>query len=131
MWSDPVADLFTRIRNAVRNKSKQVVIPRSGLKLAICQVLKDEGYINDVEPIDDNRQGLIRVTLKYGARGEQVIRSIEKVSKGGCRKYVNIEELPRPLNGLGTAIVSTSHGVLSDRKCREMKVGGEWLGTVY
>lgn len=131
MWTDPIADLLTRIRNSIRNRSKSVLIPRSGVKLAVCKTLKDEGYITDVEEIDDARQGVLRVTLKYGPRGEQVITEIRRISKAGCRRYVGVDEIPQVLNGLGVAILSTSRGVLSDRKCRELKIGGELLCTVY
>jgi len=131
MWSDPIADLLTRLRNATRNKAKQVTIPRSGVKLAICRVLKDEGYIDEVEEIADATQGLLRVTMKYGPRGERVLNSLERQSKTGCRKYVGVEEIPEVLNGLGTAILSTPRGVLSDRRCREQRLGGELICTVY
>ena len=131
MWTDPIADLLTRIRNAVRNRSKEVKIPYSGVKLAVCKALSEEGFIGTVEKIDDATQGLIRVTLKYGPRGEEVLTHIQRESKSGCRKYVSVDEIPRVLNGLGVAILSTSHGVMSDRKCREQKIGGELLCTVY
>ncbi len=131
MWSDPIADLLTRIRNANRNQSKTVMAPRSGVKLAICQVLKLEGYITDVEEIADDKQGLLRITLKYGSRGELVLTRIQRESKSGCRKYVGLEEIPKVLNGLGISILSTSHGVMSDRQCREQRVGGELLCSVY
>lgn len=131
MWSDPIADLLTRIRNAARNKAEHVMIPRSGFKVAIARVLKEEGYINDVEEIDDGLQGQIRLTLKYGPRGEQVITRLDRASKSGRRKYVGVEAIPRVLNGLGIAILSTSHGVMSDRKCREQRIGGELVCTVY
>jgi small subunit ribosomal protein S8 len=131
MWSDPIADLLTRIRNGVRIRAKQVTLPRSSMKLAVCQVLKDEGYISDVETIDDGQQGVLRVTLKYGARGEQVLSHIQRASKAGRRVYVAADELPRVLNGLGIAVLSTNRGVLSDRRCREQKLGGELLCTVY
>lgn len=130
MWSDPVADMLTRIRNGVRNKDKQVLIPRSKQKLAVCKVLKEEGFINDVEVIDDAKQGLIRVTLKYGPRGEKVITQLKKQSKAGLRRFVGVDEIPKVLNGLGIAILSTDKGVMSDRKCRELKVGGELVCTV-
>lgn len=132
MWSDPVADMLTRIRNAVRNRDKQVLIPRSKEKLAICQVLKEEGYVGDIDTIDEaNNQGQIRVMLKYGPRGEQVISQLKRASRAGLRKYVGVGEIPKVLNGLGIAVVSTSRGVMSDRKCREFKVGGELVCTVY
>jgi small subunit ribosomal protein S8 len=131
MWSDPIADLLTRIRNGIRNHAKQVMVPRSGVKLAVCRVLKDEGYITEIEEIEDAKQGLLRITLKYGPRGEQVLSHIQRESKSGRRVYVNTDELPRVLNGLGIAVVSTNRGVMSDRRCREQKLGGELLCTVY
>ena len=131
MWSDPIADYLTRIRNAVRNRAETVMIPRSGFKLAISKVLKDEGYIQDVEEIGDDRQGQLRLTLKYGPRGEQVLTSVKRESKAGCRRYVGVEEIPRVLNGLGIALLSTRRGVLSDRQCREQRLGGELVCTVH
>lgn len=131
MWSDPIADLLTRIRNGVRIRAREVMIPRSGVKLAICKVLKEEGYITDVEEIGDAKQGLLRVTLKYGPRRELVLTHLHRESKTGCRKYVGAGEIPSVLNGLGIAILSTSHGVLSQRTCREKGIGGELLCTVY
>jgi len=131
MWSDPIADLLTRIRNALRNHAKHVLVPRSGVKLAICRVLQQEGYISDVEEIDDATQAQLRITLKYGPKGEQVLTHIKRESKGGCRRYVGVDEIPRVLNGLGVAILSTSRGVMSDSKCRDQKIGGELLCTVH
>ncbi len=131
MWSDPIADLLTRIRNGVRIRAREVMIPRSGVKLAICKVLKEEGYIKDVEQIADAKQGLLRVTLKYGPRGEDVLTSLKRESKAGCRKYVGAGEIPSVLNGLGIAILSTSQGVLSQRTCHEKGIGGELLCSVY
>jgi len=130
MLTDPIADMLTRIRNAARNRSRHVVVKRSKVCLGIAQVLKDEGYIDDFDSIDDGRQGLIRVELRYGPRGEQVIHQLERVSRPGRRVYSGVEELPRPLAGLGIAIVSTSSGVISDRIAREQRVGGELLCTV-
>lgn len=131
MWSDTVADMLTRIRNAVRVQHKQVNVPSSRLKIGIAQVLKEEGYIEGYSSIEDGKQGILRIDLKYGARGEDVIRKIDRVSKPGCRVYRKVEDLPRVLDGLGIAIMSTNKGVLSDRACREKKVGGEVLCTVY
>ncbi len=128
--SDPIADMLTRIRNAVRNHNKQVMVLRSKICTGIARVLKEEGYINDYDTIEDGKQGLIRVQLRYGERGEQVIHAIQRVSKPGCRVYSKVNDLPRPLDGLGIAIVSTSSGVLSDRQAREKSVGGELLCTV-
>jgi small subunit ribosomal protein S8 len=131
MWSDTVADMLTRIRNAVRVNKKQVTIPLSKLKLGIARVLKDEGYINGFDVIEDTKQGLLRIDLKYGPRGEKVIHNLQRESRSGCRVYRKVEDLPNVLEGLGIAIVSTSSGVMSDRGCRERKVGGELLCTVY
>lgn len=127
---DLTADMLTRIRNAVRNRQRQVNVVSNKLNRGIAAVLKEEGYINDFELVDDGRQGLIRISLRYGPRGEQVIHEIDRVSRQGRRLYSGVEGLPRPLQGLGIAIVSTSRGVLSDRKCREQRVGGEVVATV-
>ena len=131
MWSDPVADMLTRIRNAVRVRKNEVKVPASKLKLGIAKVLKDEGYIDSFDLIDDNLQGLIRVKLKYGPRGEDVLHNLKRESKPGRRVYAAAKEVPQVLNGLGIAIVSTSQGILSDRACREKNVGGEVLCSVY
>jgi len=128
--SDPIADMLTRIRNAARNKERTVVVKNSKVCRGIADVLKTEGYVEDFDVVEDGRQGLIRVTLKYGPRGEQIIHSLQRVSKPGCRVYSGVEDLPRPLAGLGVAIVSTSRGVLSDRAARESRIGGELLCTV-
>lgn len=131
MWSDPIADMLTRIRNAVRVRRPQVSIPSSKIKEGIAQVLKDEGYIKGYDVVANNKQGILRVDLKYGPRGEDVLNRIDRVSHCGCRVYRKVSELPRVLDGLGIAIVSTPKGVLSDRVCRELNVGGELLCTVY
>lgn len=131
MWSDPIADMLTRIRNASRNRSEFVNVPRSKFKKAICHVLREEGYITEVQEIDDDKQGLLRLRLKYGPRGEHVINSLTRESKSGCRKYVAVDEIPSVLNGLGIAILSTSKGVKSDRRCREERLGGELICTVH
>ncbi|MEO0632149.1 MAG: 30S ribosomal protein S8 [Planctomycetota bacterium] len=128
--SDPIADMITRIRNAVRNRAKTVDCLNSKVCRGIADVLKSEGYITGYDVIEDGRQGLIRVQLKYGPRGEQIIHRLDRSSKPGRRRYAKVEELPRPLQGMGIAIVSTSSGVLSDRTCREKRVGGELLCTV-
>ena len=128
--SDPIADMLTRIRNAVRKGTRQVMIPKSKICVGIAQVLKDEGYITDYDTIDDGKQGLLRVELKYGPRGEQIIHRIDRMSKPSRRIYRGTKDLPRPLEGLGIAVVSTSAGVLSDRQAREKKVGGELLCVV-
>jgi len=130
MWSDPVADMLTRIRNAVRVHAREVKIPASNLKVGIAEVLKQEGYVVDHDRIDDGKQGVLRIELKYGPLGNPVISLLKRESKPGRRDYRGAEALPRVLNGLGIAIISTSQGVLSDRQCRERKVGGELLCTV-
>ena len=131
MWSDPIADMLTRVRNAARVRHPEVLIPSSKIKVGIARVLKEEGYINGFDVIEDTHQGKLRVQLKYGDRGEDVIHQLTRESKVGCRVYRNVKDLPRVLDGLGIAIVSTSQGVLSDRTCRERGVGGELLCTVY
>ncbi len=129
--SDPIADMLTRIRNAVRVRKPSVKAKRSKVCLGIAQVLEEEGYIAGFDSIDDTNQGEIRIHLKYGERGETVIQDLQRVSKPGRRIYRGADELPRVLDGLGIAIVSTSRGVLSDRKCRTLNVGGEVLCTVW
>ena len=128
--NDLTSDMLTRIRNAVRNKAKQVTVISNKLNRGVAGVLVNEGYINGFECVDDGRQGLIRIDLKYGARGERLINSVDRVSKGGCRVYRQVDDLPRPLQGLGIAIVSTSKGVMSDRRCREERLGGEVVATI-
>ncbi len=127
---DLTADMLTRIRNAIRNRSDDVRCLNNRLNRGVAKVLLEEGYINHFEIMDNGRDGVLRVDLKYGPRGEEVIRSIDRVSKPGCRVYKKVDELPRPLQGLGIAVVSTSKGVLSDRRCREEKVGGELVAIV-
>jgi small subunit ribosomal protein S8 len=123
---DLTADMLTRIRNAVRNNAKAVKCLNSKLNRGVAQVLKDEGYIEGFDVIDDGRQGV----LKYGIRGERVINSIDRVSKPGRRMYAGARDLSRPLQGLGIAIVSTSRGIMSDRRCRKENVGGEVVAVV-
>ena len=128
--SDPIADMLTRIRNAARNRAKTVTGLNSKVCRGVADVLRDEGFITGYEVVDDGRQGQIKVSLKYGPRGEQILHELKRVSRPGCRVYRRADDLPRPLQGLGIAIVSTSRGVLSDRMAREQRVGGELLCTV-
>jgi len=130
MWSDPVADMLTRIRNASAVRAGEVKVPASKVKVGIAEVLKQEGYVLGYDRIEDTRQGILRIQLKYGSTGEPAISELKRESKPGCRDYRGIENLPRVLNGLGISIVSTSQGVLSDRQCKERKIGGELLCTV-
>jgi small subunit ribosomal protein S8 len=127
---DPIADMLTRIRNANRVRRRLVMIPRSKICTGIAQVLKDEGYIDSYDVIEDERQGQLRVTLKYSLSGDRVIHEIDRASKPGRRIYNKVEQLPKVLNGMGIAVVSTSKGVMSDRRAREHNVGGELLCTV-
>lgn len=127
---DLTADMLTRIRNSVRNHSPLVTCLNNKLNRGVAQVLQDEGYITSYEVIDDGRQGSLRIKLKYGPRGEKVINSIARESKPGRRLYASVEELPTPLQGMGIAIVSTSSGIMSDRRCRENRVGGEVVALV-
>ena len=127
---DPIADMLTRIRNANRVGRRMVLIPKSKICTGIAQVLKDEGYIEEYDVIDDERQGQIRVKLKYSSSGDKVIHDLDRASKPGRRIYRKVDELPKVLNGMGIAVVSTSKGVMSDRKARENNVGGELLCTV-
>ena len=128
--SDPIADMLTRARNALRINESQVNIKASKICEGIASVLKKEGYIEDFDRIDDGKQGILRVTLKYDENSRPVISEITRTSRPGKRVYSSVEELPHVLGGLGIAIVSTSKGVMSDRSCRQANVGGEILCTV-
>ncbi len=128
--SDPIADMLTRIRNAARVNKNEVQVKASNICQGIASVLKDEGYIADFNRIDDNKQGLLRITLKYDQDGRSIINELKRTSKPGRRIYLSVDKLPRVLAGMGIAVVSTSKGVMSDRKCREANVGGEILCTV-
>lgn len=128
--TDSIADFITRIRNAGAAKQKYVKAPSSKLKLAISEILKDQGYISDYRKIDDGLQGEIEVTLRYYKR-EHVIKEIQRISKPGRRVYASADKLPRIMNGLGVAIISTSRGVMSDKSARQNRVGGEVLCSVW
>jgi small subunit ribosomal protein S8 len=128
--TDPIADMLTRIRNAARVRQEAVNIRASRICEGICRVLKEEGYIIDYKRVDDTKQGVLRVYLKYGPTGEDVISEIKRVSTPGRRVYMSVDDIPRPLGGMGISVVTTSKGVLSDRQCRELKVGGEVLCVV-
>jgi len=131
--TDPVADMLTRIRNANSAKHETVDVPASNLKKAIAQILLDEGYIKSFQVVDDGTQGVIKIALKYltGREKQKVITGLRRVSKPGLRVYAGAEELPRVLKGLGIAIISTSRGVMTDKKARENHVGGEVLAFVW
>lgn len=129
--TDPIADMLTRIRNANSAKHETVDIPASNMKKAIAQILLDEGYIASYKVIDDEKQGVIRVTLKYTENKAQVITGLRRVSKPGLRIYSNVENMPKVMKGLGIAIVSTSKGIMTDREARKQNVGGEVLAFVW
>ena len=129
--TDPIADMLTRLRNANSAKHETVDIPASNMKKAIAQILLDEGYIASYKVIEDDKQGVIRVTLKYGENKSQVITGLRRVSKPGLRIYSNVEDMPKVMKGLGTAIVSTSKGIMPDREARKQNVGGEVLAFVW
>ncbi len=127
---DLTADMLTRVRNAVRNHAPSVSCLNNKLNRGVANVLANEGFIDGFEVIDDGRQGRLDIQLRYGERGEKVINSIKRESKPGCRVYRRVEDIPRPLGGLGIAIISTSSGIKSDRECRKENVGGEIVATV-
>ncbi len=129
--TDPIADLLTRIRNANSAKHETVDIPASNMKKAITKILLDEGYIKGFQVIDDSKQGIIRVTLKYGENKSKVISGIKRVSRPGLRIYAGVDELPRVLKGLGIAIISTSKGIMTDKQARAEKIGGEVLAFIW
>ncbi|MCI8609479.1 MAG: 30S ribosomal protein S8 [Firmicutes bacterium] len=129
--TDPIADMLTRIRNANIVGHETVEIPASKMKKAIAKILKEEGYIVDYEVIEDNKQGIIKVTMKYGANKERVISGIKKISKPGLKVYAKAGEVPKVLGGLGIAIVSTSKGVISDKEARKLGIGGEVICYVW
>ena len=129
--TDPIADFLTRIRNSNMVKHESVEVPASKMKRDIAEILKNEGFIRDVEYIDDDKQGIIRVFLKYGKNNERVISGLRRISKPGLRSYVKADAVPKVLNGLGIAILSTSEGVMTDKDARAKKIGGEVIAYVW
>ena len=129
--SDPIADFLTRIRNANLAQHESVEAPASKMKKDIAEILKNEGFIRDVEYVDDNKQGIIRVFLKYGQDGQRVISGLKRISKPGLRSYVKADAVPKVLNGLGIAIISTSEGVVTDKVARAKKIGGEVIAYIW
>ncbi|HSB10492.1 MAG TPA: 30S ribosomal protein S8 [Blastocatellia bacterium] len=129
--TDPIADMLTRIRNAYAAKHQKVDVPTSNLKVEIARILKEEGFINNYKLMGDGARRNIRIYLRYGAKGEQVLSKLERVSKPGCRVYVNSTAVPKVLGGMGINIISTSRGLMTDRRARREKVGGEILCRVY
>ncbi len=129
--TDPIADFLTRIRNANSVGHKSVTAPSSNTKLAIAEILKDEGFIKNYEVIEDNKQNQIKITLKYGRNNEKVVTGIKRISKPGLRIYSQVNDLPHVLDGLGIAIISTSKGLMTDKTAREENIGGEVLAYVW
>lgn len=129
--TDPIADFLTRIRNANMAKHESLEVPASKIKRSIAEILKNEGFIRDYEFIEDNKQGIIRVFLKYGKNGERVISGLRRISKPGLRSYVKADAVPKVLNGLGIAILSTSEGVMTDKDARAKKIGGEVIAYIW
>ena len=131
VMTDPIADMLTRIRNANQMRHEVVEMPASKMKREVLELLKREGFIRDVEYIEDNKQGVLRVALKYGKNNERVITGLKRISKPGLRVYAGKETMPKVLGGLGIAIVSTNKGIVTDKKARELQVGGEVLAYVW
>ena len=131
MMTDPIADMLSRIRNANNARHKSVDIPCSNIKKEIAQILLDEGYINGFDVVEDDKQGIIKVDLKYSEDGEKVISGLKRISKPGLRVYVKCEDVPKVLGGLGIAIISTSKGIITDKIARKEKVGGEVICYVW
>jgi len=129
--TDPIADMLTRIRNAASSKHKTVDVPASNMKRAIADILFKEGYIKAYEEISDETQGIIRITLKYDENGKKVISGLKRISKPGLRVYAAKDELPKVLNGLGIALISTSKGIMTDKEARQNGVGGEVLAYIW
>ena len=129
--TDPIADMLTRIRNANMVRHEKLEVPASNLKKEIAEILKREGFVRDVEYAEDNKQGIIRIFLKYGKENERVITGLKRISKPGLRVYAKTNEVPKVLNGLGIALVSTSQGLLTDKEARAKQVGGEILAYIW
>ena len=129
--TDPIADMLTRVRNANMARHEKLEVPASNMKKEIARILKDEGFVRDVEFVDDSKQGIIRIFLKYGPENEPVISGLKRISKPGLRVYAKRDEVPRVLGGLGIAIISTSQGVVTDKQARQTQVGGEVLAYVW
>ncbi|MEG0615453.1 MAG: 30S ribosomal protein S8 [Oscillospiraceae bacterium] len=129
--TDTIADILTRIRNANSAKHATVDVPASNMKKAITQILVDEGYIKSFQTIEDGKQGIIRITLKYGENKSQIITGLRRVSKPGLRIYSSCEDMPKVMKGLGIALVSTSKGIMTDKKARELNIGGEVLAFIW
>lgn len=131
MMTDPIADMLTRVRNAVMVKTEKVDIPASKMKVEIAKILKEEGFIKSYKIVKDKKQGILRVTLKYTAENEPIITGLKRISKPGRRVYVGKDEVPKVMGGVGIAIITTPRGIFSDTECRREGVGGEVLGYIW
>ncbi|WP_100400595.1 30S ribosomal protein S8 [Bacillus sp. FJAT-44742] len=131
VMTDPIADMLTRIRNANTVRHEKLELPASNLKKEVAEILKREGFVRDVEYVEDNKQGIIRIFLKYGPSNERVISGLKRISKPGLRVYAKANEVPRVLGGLGIAVISTSNGVMTDKDARSQQVGGEVLAYIW
>lgn len=131
VMTDPIADFLTRIRNANAQMHRKVSVPSSNIKVGIAEILKDEGFIKDFEVEEDNKQNILTLTLKYGRNDEKVISGLKRISRPGLRSYVSADQVPKVLNGLGIAIISTSSGLLTDKQARQQGVGGEVLAYIW
>ncbi|MBN2409960.1 MAG: 30S ribosomal protein S8 [Candidatus Aminicenantes bacterium] len=129
--TDPIADMLTRIRNAARVKKRDVIIPSSKLKVEVAKILKEEGYIRNFKVIDDNKQGVLNIALKYSDDNQSVISGLRRVSRPGCRLYCTRDSVPKVLDGLGIAVISTSRGMMTGKQCHERGVGGEILCYIW
>jgi small subunit ribosomal protein S8 len=129
--TDPIADMLTRIRNAVQARKKEVSLPSSGIKIEIAKILREEGFIRNYKVIEDKKQGILSIALKYAEDNQNVITGIRRVSSPGCRIYCTKDSIPKVLDGLGLAIVSTSKGLMSGQKCEETGIGGEVLCSIW
>ncbi|MDD8031333.1 MAG: 30S ribosomal protein S8 [Acidobacteriota bacterium] len=129
--TDPIADMLTRVRNALQAKKKEVSMPSSILKVEIARIMKEEGYIKGYKIIEDNKQGILNIVLKYTDDNQSVITGLRRVSKPGCRIYCSRDSIPKVLNGLGVVIISTSHGIMTDKQCEEQGIGGEVLCEIW
>ncbi|BAU26091.1 SSU ribosomal protein S8P [Aneurinibacillus soli] len=131
VMTDPIADMLTRIRNANMVRHEKLEVPASKIKRDIANILKEEGFVRDVEYVEDNKQGILRIFLKYGTGNERVINGLKRISKPGLRVYAKNNEIPRVLGGLGIAVISTSKGVMTDKQARQQQAGGEVLAYVW
>jgi small subunit ribosomal protein S8 len=129
--SDPIADALTRIRNAIAVKKKELTLPSSKLKVEIAKILKEEGYIRNFKVIDDNKQGILNISLRYTEDNQSVISGLRRVSRPGCRLYCTKDTIPKVLDGLGIAIISTSRGIMTGKTCADLAIGGEILCTIW